>query len=45
VVEVGGGIEENLVAFHTRTGRVKWTGHIDQSAYSSPIVINMFGER
>ena len=46
LVEVGGTeVEENLVALHMKNGRIKYTENTDQAAYSSPIVVPMFGER
>lgn len=44
IVEVGGRPGYNLAAFHVETGRVVWTNHSDRAAYSSPILVNMFGE-
>lgn len=45
LVNVGGKSSAGIVAFDTATGKVLWKAHDEEASYSSPIVVNIAGQR
>ena len=45
IMEAGGTADRAIVSFDKNTGKVKWTAHEEQIAYSSPIAITFNGKR
>lgn len=45
VLEIGGGRDQAFAAFDRASGKVRWTAHSDEPAYTSPIAVDAAGRR